>query len=225
MSGSEAIVAAVKARDTARVQALLAEDPRLAAAATENGSLLLTAVYFGAGEASAAIRRHRTDLDAFEAAAVGDVAALAAALDRDPAAVGRHNCDGLLPLALAGFFGQREAAALLLDCGADVNQMGRSTLPNVPRNTALHAALAARAWEVARLLLERGADVRLRDSEGSTPLHGAAAGGSADLAEQILARGADVNARDNAGKTPLTRAEEHGRAEAAAVLRRHGGTT
>ena len=224
MSAEQAIEAAVKARDTARVKALLVEDPGLAATRTGSGSLLLTAVYFGARDAAELIRQHRSELDVFEATAIGDMAALRDVLDRDAEAAAGFNGEGFTPLALAGFFGQRAAAALLLDRGADVNQMGRSTAENVPRNTALHAALAGRAWGVAELLLERGADVRLRDSGGRTPLHSASINGSVRLAEMILVRGADINAKDNAGKTPLAMAEERGHQEVADLLRRHGGT-
>jgi len=213
---------AVKARDTARVKALLETDPTLAHARAGNNSLLLTAVYGGAKDAAELIARHRTDLDVFEAAAVGDLARLRTILERDPRVAGQFSADGLTPLALAAFFGQTAAVTVLLDYGADVNQMGDSTASNVPKNTALHAALAGRAWEAAQVLLERGADVHARDDGGRTPLHNAAFAASARLAEAILARGADVHARDNSGKNPLAWAEERGHQEVVDVLRRHG---
>lgn len=55
------------------------------------------------------------------------------------------------------------------------------------RNTALHAALAGRAWEVAELLVERGADENAVDSAGLTPLNNAASGKSERLAALLLA--------------------------------------
>ena len=58
---------------------------------------------------------------------------------------------------------------------------------------------------IARLLLEAGADVNLRNDHGSTPLHSVAAmppAGNA-VASALLERGADVNARNDFGHTPL----------------------
>lgn len=223
MNAEQDVVEAVKARDTARVKALLDTDPGLAHAHAGNNSLLLTAVYCGAKDAAELIAGHRTDLDVFEAAAIGHLARLRALLQQDPRLAAQFSADGFTPLALAAFFRQTAAVTVLLDLGADVNQMGDSTAPNVPKNTALHAALAGGAWEAAQVLLERGADVHARDDGGHTPLHSAAFGTNGGLAEAILARGADVNARDNSGKTPLAWAQERDHQEVAEVLRSHGG--
>ena len=68
-------------------------------------------------------------------------------------------------------------------------------------STPLH--LAASHVDVARLLVERGAEVNVGDESGYTPLHAAAASGSAEVARLLLERGADVSARDGRGFTPL----------------------
>jgi ankyrin repeat protein len=55
--------------------------------------------------------------------------------------------------------------------------------------TPLHVA----AWKghiaVARALVDRGADLGLRDEEGQTPFEQAASSGHAELAESLRSRG------------------------------------
>src|SRR5215211_2006054 len=77
---------AVKAGDAERVEELLARDAALAAARDENGvSALMLAYYYGARDSVGAIIRDRVpELDAFEAATVGDVERLRELLDADP---------------------------------------------------------------------------------------------------------------------------------------------
>jgi len=82
----------------------------------------------------------------------------------------------------------------------------RATDPNWPdlsRRTPLMHACARKQLEVAKLLLERGADVNARDMDGKTALHFTAAEGrSADTVRLLLEHGADVNAVDRFGFTP-----------------------
>ncbi len=82
-------------------------------------------------------------------------------------------------------------------------------LPSILADTAglnealFEAALHGRE-EVARLLLDAGADVNTRaGGDGDTPLHAAARGGHAGVAALLLDRGADPNAPSDTGFTPL----------------------
>jgi cytohesin len=88
--------------------------------------------------------------------------------------------------------------AALVDAGADVNARTATT-----GESPLHAA--AEYPQVARVLLEHGANVHARDNDGRTPLHHAAnrAGASAEAIRLLLRAGADPNARDNNGRTPM----------------------
>ena len=56
--------------------------------------------------------------------------------------------------------------------------------------------------EATRLLIENGADVNLKDDNGSTPLHGAAVFGRADVAKLLVENGANLQVRNNDGGTP-----------------------
>jgi ankyrin repeat protein len=59
------------------------------------------------------------------------------------------------------------------------------------------------ALEIVRSLLENGAAVRAKDSDGKTALHHAAAGANVEVARILIAHGADVNAVDNHGTNPV----------------------
>ena len=56
--------------------------------------------------------------------------------------------------------------------------------------------------EATRLLIENGADVNMKDDNGSTPLHGAAVFGRADVAKLLVENGANLQVRNDDGGTP-----------------------
>ena len=70
-------------------------------------------------------------------------------------------------------------------------------------STPLHWAAVSQAPEVARVLIENGADINARTDTGSTPLHWAANKNAVSVAKLLIESGADVNARSNKGYTPL----------------------
>lgn len=74
---------------------------------------------------------------------------------------------GLTPLHDAAYSGHEKAIKILIDNGAEVN-----TKTLIEGNTALHRAVfcGENAMSVCKLLIERGADVNARNSDGSTPL-------------------------------------------------------
>lgn len=59
------------------------------------------------------------------------------------------------------------------------------------------------ALEIVRSLVENGAAVQAKDSDGKTALHHAAAGANVEVAKILIAHGADVSAADNQGTTPV----------------------
>jgi ankyrin repeat protein len=188
--------AAVKGGDVARVRDLVQHDPALAAARDEHGvSAVLLALYHQRRDVADALLAADPPLDVFEAAAVGRLPRLRELLAREPALANAWAADGFFPLGLACFFRQPEAARLLLEAGADPRAAARNPM----RVTALHAVAAARLTEVARLLLDRGAEIDARQQAGYTALHAAAQHGDTELVELLLARGADPALRSDDG--------------------------
>jgi ankyrin repeat protein len=103
------------------------------------------------------------------AALAGDAQAVAAA---DPGLVARLRQDWPGLVTWAASQGAPNAVDLLVGAGFDVNGDGRSDiLDNDPWHTALHVAAGEGKLELARRLLELGADPRARDKHyNSTPL-------------------------------------------------------
>ncbi len=69
--------------------------------------------------------------------------------------------------------------------------------------TALHLAAVQDLADIAKWLIEAGADVNAADAEGDTPLHLAVFTGHDKVARLLLANGALVNAKNKRGQTPL----------------------
>lgn len=92
---------------------------------------------------------------------------------------------------------------LLLDAGADSNNLATTGHPREVGTTALHSAKTA---AVAQVLLDAGADVRARGERRETPLHFACRKNRTGVARVLLAapRGAElVHWQDYVGQTPL----------------------
>jgi hypothetical protein len=90
---------------------------------------------------------------------------------------------------------------------------------NKDNKTPLHYAAECSNMEIARLLLEYGADPHAKDKYGATPLHYAA---SASVAKLLIERGVDPNVVDNNGETPLHYAARSCRIDVMRALIEHG---
>ena len=126
------------------------------------------------------------------------------------------------PLHYAAFCGLHDVARfLIVQHSQDVNDRGIETEPRTP----LHVALRRGHLEVARVLLEHGADTEARNSGDLTPLLWASKKGYAEVARDLLEHGADTEARDSDNHTPLLWASKKGYAEVARDLLEHGADT
>lgn len=220
MGDEEELLAAVKANDAAAVRRILGRNPFIARAKTPNGTMVLTAAYYGAADALAALleRVQEDELNVYEASALGRPARLKTILGQSRLKVNQPNAEGFTPLGLAAFFGHVDAVKVLLDHGATVDLKDRSRFGN----TALDAAVAANRADVVRILLDTGANPNVRDSEDYTPLHKAAQHGNAEVVRLLLEHGADAAAVRKGGETPLAEAEAKGHADVARLLRSRG---
>jgi len=142
-------------------------------------------------------------------------------LESDPSLANTENNDGLTPLGFAAHFGNKEAAKILLDHGADINALSHSKISFIPSNTALHAAIAGeRNMEVIKLFLTQHADTNLLDSNGHTCLHTAAFhDDNVEIIRLLIEHGADVSAVDREGETALSLAVKQGNTHVAELLR------
>jgi ankyrin repeat protein len=99
-------------------------------------------------------------------------------------------------------------------------------------DTALHGAAFTYDVEIARGLVDRGADVRARNRRGAEPLHAAMIGGPGPASwnptrqraviEYLIDAGADPNAAALGGVTPLHRAVRNRCSSAVQALLRRG---
>ncbi len=97
-----------------------------------------------------------------------------------------------LPLHHAARLGRVEIARALLDAGAAPDSRTRYASPDHARATALHLAAACARPAVVDLLLNRGAEVEVRDAYGFSPVH--LCDHPSPAAELLLAAGADRDA-------------------------------
>ena len=147
-----------------------------------------------------------------DAAMMGDVAAITAALD---AGAGIDESDGTAtPLYLAVWMGHIEAAKLLIERGADVNAQTTGGPP-------VMAAVGPGKIDLLKLLLERDADPN-SNRGGEFALHVAVSLDCLDCVKALVEAGADVNAKTEDGKTPLHLAKSRGQREVADYLLSHG---
>ncbi|MBI3654333.1 MAG: ankyrin repeat domain-containing protein [Acidobacteria bacterium] len=206
--------------DISKVKILLKKDSSLASAVDEQGvSALLQSLYHNQAAVADLLLATGIKLNIFEASATGQTARVKALLQQDKALLNAYSSDGFYPLGLAIFFGHQDAAETLLQAGADVNQVAKNAIKVAP----LHAAAASKHFELAKRLLELGANANARQQGGFTPLHEVAANGQIEFAKLLLAHGADVNAKTDSGKTPLAFAIAAGQTEMTNLLREHGG--
>ena len=161
--------------------------------------------------------------DGFLAAELGRLHDLREALAADPGFAARFDERGSTALHGAVYWGQPEAAELLLDAGADPNVVSRdgflqipplgsavATTPGIPQPSDDEDVVLG----LVRFLLERGADVNGRRRDGMTALHAACWRGLDRVAQELLDAGAapalTATAGPHQGETPADTALAQG---------------
>jgi ankyrin repeat protein len=151
--------------------------------------------------------------------------------------------DGTTPILTAIYFGRADIVRLLVDRGAPLSfpeacalgdQAAVEAMLTADRtlldvrspdgHTPLALAIFFRHPEVARILIEAGADVTAHatNPQRVAPVHAAAAVCDRTTMEMLLVRNADVNARQQSDYTPLHGAASRGDLEMAKLLIAHG---
>jgi len=103
----------------------------------------------------------------------------------------------------------------LLSKGAEINELGSRFFGN---GSALHLAVREGYADIAKLLLDRGAEVDVLDPFDVTPLHNAAWNGNIDLFKLLLDAGADIEASTYDGNTPLSLAQNNNQPKVAELI-------
>jgi len=207
----------LRSGDADGVRRLLEQDPAASEARDPSGvSLLMQSLYRGRRDLAELIASKKKSLDIFEATALGRLADLRDRIRDEASVINSRSRDGFTALHFAGFFGQPDAARLLIANGAQVDAVAANPMQVMP----LHSAASARNLEAVRLLLEHGATVNARQHGGWAPIHSAAQNGDKSMVELLLKHGADPKLPNDEGKTPAVVAREKGHEELAALLER-----
>jgi len=138
-------------------------------------------------------------------------------------------CEGMTVLMIAAERSSFETVKLLVEKGANVNAVNTyiretsyikngdfddkrfnfgynagTAYENIGMNrTVLMYALNNKDLKVVKFLLDKGADITVRDMYGEDILFYAVAKNNPRITELLIDRGANVNVKDNKGRTPL----------------------
>lgn len=133
---------------------------------------------------------------------------------------------GRTPLTLAVYSSIDLVRFLILN-GAEVNpppplSIDTSAAPHRYMRP-LHLCGQTGGADIARVLVENGAEINVLDESGFTPLHSAIRFGNADLVSYLVSKGAFVNVpEDNLGRTELHTAAVRGYRDIVDLLIEHG---
>ena len=209
----------VQKGDKTKINHLLAANPDLAGSKTKSGvSAILQAFYYGHPDVARAIGEKKNDLDIFEAGVLGRLDRVKTLVTNDRSLARDYSPDGFPVVALAAYLGQEPVTEYLIVNGADLNAIAK----NHTGFTALTGATANNHTEIAKILVNHGANVNHRYEEGASPLMEAAHNGNSELVEFFIEKGADVNAKTKDGKSALTFAKEKNHSAVIEILKKHG---
>jgi ankyrin repeat protein len=128
-----------------------------------------------------------------------------------------RDAKGYTPLILASYNGRQGTTKLLLSEGAD---------PDAADSDRGNSALMGVAFKgyvpIAKMLIEAGANVNLRNAAGQTALMMASLFGQSTIVDMLLAAGADTQTVDAAGNHAASLADAQGNQSLAGRLQSAG---
>ena len=127
---------------------------------------------------------------------------------------------GFTPLHAASSKGHVEVMQVLLDAGANPNQLG-----GAHALSSLYQAASQNQTRAIALLVRSGGNVNLANSQGSTPLGIAVQNGRKEAVVALLVAKAAVNQAANDGRSPIYAAAQNGNVEILKLLIKAGGDT
>lgn len=215
MAGAEDFLNAARKGDVAELEAMLSGDPSLLASRNQMGqSAILLAKYHRQQAAVEFLLSRKPELTLHEACATGALETVKQMVRDRGRLIDTHSGDGFTPLALACFFGHAAVAEHLVNQGANINLAATNQMKVAP----IHAACAARQFDIVKMLVANGADVNARQQQGFVPLHAAAQNGDAVMAKLLLDHGADAKVRSDNGQNALDLAMLQGHAAVVELL-------
>lgn len=134
------------------------------------------------------------------------------------ASVHTSNKEQECPLGIALKRGDYRMASLLLEAGADPNDVHAGLYDE----SLVHRAARRQPLATLRFLLENGADPDLVDKLAGTPLHAAVGAKRPGAVTLLLSHGAKTERRDGQVQTPLHAAAASGSLACAEILLEHG---
>jgi len=205
----------IESGNAAAIDNLLHANPALCQQKTSHEiSPLLLACYYNKHQIVKIILQHIQEITIWEASAAGLTEAVSELIEEKPALLNAFSEHGFTPLGMATHFGNAEIVRYLLLKGADVNLSSQNGYHVYP----LHAAVNANLDEIAKMLVEAGAEVNVLQSSRTTPLHTAAQNGNIEMLILLLEHGALVDIKNDFGKTASDLALEKGFIEIAKIL-------
>ncbi|MHC9539875.1 MAG: ankyrin repeat domain-containing protein [Vulcanimicrobiota bacterium] len=211
------LISAMQAGNLERMKAIIDDDRALAELKDELGENLFhkavssgrkDIMHFLLERGFSVYEKNNSDRTPLHEASAKGYREMAEALISHGADITAKDLKGDTPLHLATRNGHKGVVELLISARAPVNIQNKTG--ENPLCCALSQQLNTSFAEIAVLLLENGADARMKRNDGATPLHIAAEQGYTKVARSLIAKEASVDAVDSSGWTPLHKAVQRG---------------
>lgn len=195
---------------------LLSQNPDLVKENTSHDiSALLLACYYQKSQIVQVILKYIKSITIHEACAAGLTEQVQFMVDQKPDVINELSSHSFYPLGIASHFGKEDIVRILLRNGANPNSSSQNGYQVFP----IHSALSNGQNNIAKMLIEAGAEVNVLQSSRISPLHLAAQQGNIDMIIVLLEHGANIAIRNDFGQTASDMAAEKGFPEIAEILK------